>query len=170
MFRKLTFVLLAFGLMLTSCAPVATAVPTEMPIATEPVAEVLTEAPAATAIILTDGLQREVRLEAPAQRVVSLAPSLTEVLFAVGAGDQVVGRDEYSDFPEEALNVESIGSTYQTLNTEAFSPSNPIWSWRLASIHQNKSRHWKIWVWQFISLKTPPTLKACTSILQAWAS
>lgn len=125
MFRKLTFVLLAFGLMLTSCAPAATAVPTEMPIATEPVAEVSTEAPADTAIILTDGLQREVRLEAPAQRVVSLAPSLTEVLFAVGAGDQVVGRDEYSDFPEEALNVESIGSTYQTLNTEAILALEP---------------------------------------------
>ncbi|MDP2778386.1 MAG: cobalamin-binding protein, partial [Anaerolineales bacterium] len=53
-----------------------------------------------------------------AKRVVSLAPSNTEILFAIGAGDQVVGRDQYSDYPEAAKNVTDIGSTFGALNTE----------------------------------------------------
>ena len=50
-----------------------------------------------TTAALTDGLGREISLNGPAQRVVSLAPSNTEILFAVGAGSQVVGRDALSD-------------------------------------------------------------------------
>lgn len=46
-----------------------------------------------------DDLGREITLDEPAQRVVSLAPSNTEILFAIGAGNQVVGRDEFSDYP-----------------------------------------------------------------------
>jgi iron complex transport system substrate-binding protein len=69
-------------------------------------------------LTFTDGLGREVMLAAPAQRIVSLAPSNTEILFAIGAGSQVVGRDELSDYPEEAKAVESIGSAFQNLNTE----------------------------------------------------
>ncbi|HEX9867316.1 MAG TPA: ABC transporter substrate-binding protein [Candidatus Tectomicrobia bacterium] len=67
----------------------------------------------------TDGLGRQVSLSAPAQRIVSLAPSNTEILFAVGAGNRLVGRDDFSDFPDEALNVPSIGSLYPTVNAEA---------------------------------------------------
>jgi iron complex transport system substrate-binding protein len=66
-----------------------------------------------------------VKLAAPAQRVVSLAPSNTEILFALGAGAQVVGRDELSNFPREAKDVTSIGSTYGQLNTEAIVALNP---------------------------------------------
>jgi len=78
-----------------------------------------TPAPAAGPIQLTDGLGRAVTLAAPAQRIVSIAPSNTEILFAIGAGKQVVGRDEMSDYPAEAKAVASIGSTYAKLNTEA---------------------------------------------------
>jgi ABC-type Fe3+-hydroxamate transport system substrate-binding protein len=46
---------------------------------------------------------------APAQRVVSLAPSLTELLFAIGAGDRVVGRTRYCDYPAEARAVPDVG-------------------------------------------------------------
>ncbi len=70
-------------------------------------------------LTLVDGMGREVVLPSPAQRIVSIAPSNTEILFAIGAGDQVVGRDEVSDYPPEALEVTSIGSTYGELNTEA---------------------------------------------------
>jgi iron complex transport system substrate-binding protein len=69
-------------------------------------------------LTFTDGLGREVKLEAPAQRVVSLAPSNTEILFAIGAGSQVVGREEFSDYPEAAKNVTSIGPAFEALNTE----------------------------------------------------
>ena len=72
----------------------------------------------AASVPMTDSLGREVRLHAPAQRIVSLAASTTEILFAIGAGDRVVGRDEYSDYPPEALKVESIGSMYPHVNTE----------------------------------------------------
>jgi iron complex transport system substrate-binding protein len=73
----------------------------------------------------TDGLGRQVALSAPAQRIVSLAPSNTEILFAVGAGLQTVGRDEQSDFPAEALRISSIGSTFGQLNTEAIVALQP---------------------------------------------
>jgi iron complex transport system substrate-binding protein len=73
----------------------------------------------------TDGLGRQVALSAPAQRIVSVAPSNTEILFAVGAGPQTVGRDELSDFPAEALRVSSIGSTFGQLNTEAIVALQP---------------------------------------------
>ena len=50
--------------------------------------------------------------------VVSLAPSNTEILFAIGAGSQVVGRDTLSDYPEAAKAVTDIGSAFEALNTE----------------------------------------------------
>lgn len=57
-------------------------------------------------------------IEGPIQRIVSLAPSNTEILFAVGAGDQVVGRDAFSDFPEDALALDDVGGGWGELNNE----------------------------------------------------
>lgn len=44
------------------------------------------------------------------KRIISLAPSSTEILYAIGAGDRLVGRDQYSDWPPEALEVPTVGS------------------------------------------------------------
>jgi len=74
--------------------------------------------PTSAALTLTDGLGREISLNGPAQKIVSLAPSNTEILFAIGAGSQVVGRDNLSDYPAEAANVTDIGSPFEALNTE----------------------------------------------------
>ena len=117
MFRKSLFVTSMLALLLAACGPTSTpaSVPTEMPPTAAPT-EVPTEAP--TGITLTDGLGREVTLAGPAQKIVSLAPSNTEILFAIGAGDQVIGRDQLSDYPEEAKDVTDVGQTFQTLNTE----------------------------------------------------
>src|SRR5580692_10826031 len=48
----------------------------------------------------------------PATRVVSLAPNLTELLFAAGAGDRVIAADEYSDYPPAAKALPRIGNAY----------------------------------------------------------
>ncbi|GLU46604.1 ABC transporter substrate-binding protein [Nocardiopsis ansamitocini] len=53
----------------------------------------------------------EVTLDAAPERIVSLSPSATEMLFAVGAGDQVVAADEYSNYPEEAPTTDLSGFT-----------------------------------------------------------
>jgi iron complex transport system substrate-binding protein len=77
------------------------------------------------AIELTDGLNRTVQLTGPAKRIVSLAPSNTEILFAVGAGEQVVGRDSYSDYPAEAQTVTDIGGGFGDLNFETIVSLKP---------------------------------------------
>lgn len=73
---------------------------------------------ASSSISLVDGLGREVTLESPAANIVSLSPSNTELLFAVGAGDQVVGRDTFSDYPAEATNLTDVGGGYAEYNLE----------------------------------------------------
>ena len=52
-----------------------------------------------------------VELAAPARRVISLAPHLTELMFAIGAGDRVVGTVDYADFPEAAQRVPRVGDS-----------------------------------------------------------
>jgi iron complex transport system substrate-binding protein len=117
-FFPLLAVLIALSLALAACSPTA-AVPA--PQAAEPaVAEPITapEEPAATEtapqpIILVDSLGREVVLDGPAQAIISLAPSNTELLFAVGAGDQVIAREDFSNYPEAVLELPSIGNTQE---------------------------------------------------------
>jgi iron complex transport system substrate-binding protein len=75
--------------------------------------------PSPTAIAITDALGHAVTLAAPARRIVSLAPSNTEILFAIGAGDRLVARDDFSDYPAAAKNLPSIGSLYPKVNAEA---------------------------------------------------
>ncbi len=53
----------------------------------------------------------------PVERVVSLAPHATEIAFAAGLGDQLVGVSSHSDYPEEAKNIELV-SDYQSINLE----------------------------------------------------
>ncbi|MRR32004.1 ABC transporter substrate-binding protein, partial [bacterium] len=74
--------------------------------------------PTAGPIVLTDDLGRAVTLAAPAQKVVSMAPSNTEILYAVGAGSQVIGRDEFSNYPEAATAVQSVGGSMGDYNFE----------------------------------------------------
>lgn len=63
-------------------------------------------------VTLTDDEGVEVRLEAPPQRIVTFAPSHTEILFALGLGQRVVGvSGPFDDFPPEARGVEPVSGT-----------------------------------------------------------
>jgi iron complex transport system substrate-binding protein len=73
----------------------------------------------------TDGLSRNVKLQGTPQRIVSLAPSNTEILFAVGAGKQVVGRDSFSDYPAAASSVQDIGGSMGKYDSEAIVAIQP---------------------------------------------
>ncbi len=80
--------------------------------------------PATGAVTVTDDAGRVVALPAPARRVVSLAPSSTELLFALGAGAQVVGRTTWCRYPPAALVVPVVGDGLSP-NLEAVAARQP---------------------------------------------
>ncbi len=69
-------------------------------------------ASAHAAILVQDDAGERIVLEQPARRIVSLAPHITELLFAAGAGKAVIAADEYSDFPPQARKLPRIGNAY----------------------------------------------------------
>jgi iron complex transport system substrate-binding protein len=69
-----------------------------------------TEPPAAFPMTLTDDDGVEVTLDAEPQRIITFAPSITEIVFALGAGDRLVGvSGEFDDHPEEATSIDHVG-------------------------------------------------------------
>ncbi len=65
------------------------------------------------AISVTDDSGRKLTLARPAQRIISLTPHMTELLFAAGAGERVVGTVEYSNYPAAAERIQRIGDSAQ---------------------------------------------------------
>jgi len=66
--------------------------------------------PSSGRLSITDDWGRTVALASPAQRIVSLSPSSTEILFAIGAGPRLVGRTAYCDWPPASRAVPSVGN------------------------------------------------------------
>ena len=98
--QLLSFLLVSFGI--AGCQIEPTHVPSESE---------------ARANLIRDDLGREVVLRRPVERAVSLAPSLTEAIFAVGGGDRLVGVTTYCNYPDAAKSIEKVGDT-QTPNIE----------------------------------------------------
>jgi iron complex transport system substrate-binding protein len=128
MLRKTLIVTLLLALLIAGCAPAST--PTVEPAPAPATESTLEEAPVEDTSdpnieTFVDDLDREVTINGIPQRIVSLAPSTTEILFAVGAGAQVVGRDEFSDYPAEVASIASIGGSMGEYSVEAIISLEP---------------------------------------------
>ncbi|MBI2323852.1 MAG: cobalamin-binding protein [Chloroflexi bacterium] len=100
--RALVLVILAAGCGGgISPASVASAVPSAT----------VTASPAPFPMTITDDRGRLLTLAAEPRRVVAIAPSATEIVFAIGAGDRLVAVDDFSDFPAEAKALPKVGGT-----------------------------------------------------------
>ncbi|ABR91282.1 ABC-type transport system, periplasmic component [Janthinobacterium sp. Marseille] len=92
---------------------------------------------AAAAITVKDDGGNTVTLNKPAQRIISLAPHATELIFAAGGGDRIVGTVGYSDYPAEALKIPRVGS-HQQIDVERIIALKPdllvVW------LHGNSER------------------------------
>jgi iron complex transport system substrate-binding protein len=68
-------------------------------------------------VVMTDDLGRTVEVASAPQRIVSLAPSNTEIVYDLGLGDKLVGVTDYCDYPPEAMEKEKVGG-YSDINIE----------------------------------------------------
>ena len=96
----------------TTLAPEPTAISAPEPASTVPPAPTATSAPTIpSTMILIDTIGREVELPSePPNRIISLAPSTTEILFAIGARDRLIAVDDFSNYPADAVGLPTIGS------------------------------------------------------------
>lgn len=94
------WILLVLSAVLTACAPMSP------------------DAPEIEAISMVDGSGVEVVLEKPAQRIISISPNLTEILFGIDAGDRLIGRDSNSMYPEAAQQAVDLGGMWDGIPVE----------------------------------------------------
>lgn len=95
-FRRFLFLALAAAVLTTACGA-----------GPEPAHE----SSSASIRVLTDGLGREVRVVARPSRVITLSPNLTEIVYALGAGDRIVANTSFCDYPPEAASKPHVGDT-----------------------------------------------------------
>ena len=107
--RTIFIALIALAIALTACASAPTNAPTAAP---------------AAFITVTDDAGRQVTLKNLPTRIVSLAPSNTEVVYALGLGDLLVGDTEYCDYPPEAKSKPKIGG-FANIDLEKVVGLNP---------------------------------------------
>jgi iron complex transport system substrate-binding protein len=86
--------------------------------------------PARGEIVVTDVSGLSIRLAAPAKRIVSLTPHITELMFAAGAGDRLVGTVDFSDYPPAAKVLPRVGG--HSLDLEAIIALKPdlVMAWQ----------------------------------------
>ena len=95
----------------------------------------LTASPVLAEIAVKDDAGQVVRLAQPARRIVSLSPHITENLFAIGAGERVVGTVAFSNYPEAARRIPLVGG-YEKLDLEAVAALRPdlVLAWESGNI------------------------------------
>lgn len=95
----------------------------------------------AAPVSVVDDTGHTVTLAAPAKRIVSLAPHVTELLYAAGAGDRVVATVEHSDYPDAAAKLPRVGG-YSRIDLEAVAAAKPdlviAWQSGNAAAHLDK--------------------------------
>ncbi|MCY4281969.1 MAG: cobalamin-binding protein [Gammaproteobacteria bacterium] len=104
------------------------------------------------AISVVDDIGRTVTLERPAGRIVSLAPHVTENLFAAGVGEQVAGVVSYSDYPPAARRLPLVGG-YNNISIEAILALQPdlVIAWKEGNQYQQVERLMKLGVTVFVT-------------------
>jgi iron complex transport system substrate-binding protein len=102
--RRIVCVLSVLVLLLGACGPSTSSL-----VATPTASASVSASPAPFPVTITDFQSRSVTLPARPLRIVSIGPSNTEFLFALGAGDRVVGVDDFSDTPAAASTLEKVG-------------------------------------------------------------
>lgn len=73
---------------------------------------------------VTDDLHKKIEINNPPQRVITLAPNLTELVFELGFGDRIVGNTSYCNFPDSAKNIENVADLL-TVNLEKITSLQP---------------------------------------------
>ncbi|MBE9525183.1 MAG: cobalamin-binding protein [Chloroflexi bacterium] len=123
--KKSRFYILSILILLLAVLPSACSPKTLSPLAEESakpandnIEEGVASSPEFVTLQIEDGLGRIITIETTPQHIISLAPSNTEYLFALGAGDQLVGRDTFSDYPAEAASITDIGGGWGELDIE----------------------------------------------------
>lgn len=93
------------------------------------------------AISVSDDLGRQLEFSQAARRIVSLAPHITENLFAAGAGENIVGAVKYSDYPEAAKSIPVIGG-YNNFNIESVIALKPdlVIAWKEGNLKHQVDR------------------------------
>jgi iron complex transport system substrate-binding protein len=128
----LRVVLLTVAVLLSACAtapaqaPTATSVPEATMAATVAPTIAPTTAPTAVAVAsVTDSAGRVVAIPTSVSKIISLAPSTTEMIYALGKGSAVVAIDMYSDYPPEVSSVAKISNPDMTYNYEQIAALAP---------------------------------------------
>ena len=94
-----------------------------------------------TGFTVTDDLGKVFSFDGPVNSIISLAPSNTEIVFALGAGDKLIGRTDFCNYPSEAVSVESVGDFWSP-NKEKVVVLNPDVVLATKAHHQSGDTAW----------------------------
>ena len=124
----LRIVLLSIGLLISSCATAPAQMPTTTPAPEATIAPTIAPTSVPTVVApasVTDSAGRVVAIPAHVTKIISLAPSTTEMIYALGKGNAVVAIDMYSDYPPEVSKIAKISNPDMTYNYEQIAALAP---------------------------------------------